>query len=99
MTRKVLAEELMIERRPRQPVTAVAISRTRRGMTLSGHLRDGAHLHGVILHLTGLGLQIRTVQQTDDEPSVGPRNPCRQLPANDSKRGDRGATPMIGPSG
>ena len=56
------------------------ISRTRGGTTLSGHLRDAAHLHGVILHLTGLGLRIRTVQQTDHEAPVAPRNPVPTNP-------------------
>ena len=35
--------------------------------TLSGVVRDAAHLHGVITHLTGLGLDIVSVGPAGDE--------------------------------
>lgn len=39
-----------------------AISRSTRSTTLSGRIRDPAHLHGVVAHLTGIGLELISVQ-------------------------------------
>ena len=51
-------------------VDEFVISRTRRSTTLSGHIRDPAHLHGVVAHLTGIGLVLVSVVALDDGGDV-----------------------------
>ncbi|GJM36635.1 MAG: hypothetical protein DHS20C19_00020 [Acidimicrobiales bacterium] len=38
------------------------IARTVSTTTLSGSIRDPAHLHGVVTHLTGVGLELISVE-------------------------------------
>ena len=44
------------------------VSRAAHTSTLSGTIRDPAHLHGIVTHLTGIGLELISVQ---------PVGPCR----------------------
>ncbi|MGI9598955.1 MAG: hypothetical protein ACR2QK_22520 [Acidimicrobiales bacterium] len=44
-----------------------AISRTTNSTVLIGDIRDPAHLHGIVTHLTSLGLELLSAS-TNDSP-------------------------------
>ena len=48
------------------------IARTSTTTTISGVVRDAAHLHGIVTHLTGIGLELVSVHPlTDADMSAG----------------------------
>jgi hypothetical protein len=50
------------------------ISRTHDRTVLSGTVRDAAHLHGIVTHLTSLGLDLVSVAQVE-APAARPDQP------------------------
>jgi hypothetical protein len=46
------------------------VSRTQDRTVLTGVVRDAAHLHGIVTHLTSLGLELISVAAIDSPPTT-----------------------------
>ena len=58
-----------------------AIEATDAGTTrLTGAIRDAAHLHGVVTHLTALAIDIVSLAPLEPDPPHSPNPPERQQP-------------------
>ncbi|MGI9611514.1 MAG: hypothetical protein ACR2QO_01305 [Acidimicrobiales bacterium] len=45
------------------------VSRTKDRTVLTGAVRDAAHLHGIVTHLTSLGLELISVAEIEAPPT------------------------------
>ncbi|MGI9614877.1 MAG: rhodanese-like domain-containing protein, partial [Acidimicrobiales bacterium] len=46
------------------------VSRTQNHTVLTGAVRDAAHLHGIVTHLTSMGLELVSVAEIDTQPTT-----------------------------
>jgi hypothetical protein len=47
------------------------VSRTAESTLLEGQVRDAAHLNGIVTHLTGLGIELVSLNPSGGRPSPG----------------------------